>query len=105
MFHTIYSFELAVHRHQSAPLRNERERFLEKLREGGANRHLLQHDATLLLHIVEQLKLQKLRAIDYVEIKRAANKWIRTSSKGKQPAQEGTLFYAFAGLAKRFLKF
>ncbi|HKN23964.1 MAG TPA: tyrosine-type recombinase/integrase [Candidatus Acidoferrum sp.] len=105
MFQTIYTFQLAVHRHQSAPLRRERERFLEKRRDDGANRHLLQHDATLLIHIVDQLKIEKLRPVSNLEIKGAARKWLRKIVKERKTVPSETAFYSFTGLAKRFLQF
>jgi integrase/recombinase XerD len=105
MFDLLFTFELARLRHQSAPLRREREQFLDSLKTKGSSHATLLQSATRLVHIIEFLKLNELRPIGFAELKAAGLVWVDRDDPKRRKTSSRTLVYGFTGLAKRFLKF
>ena len=92
-------------RHRSAPLRIEREKFLEALHQQGASRHLLLQTASRLIYIVHYLHLTNLRSVTSEEIRRAAGVWVRNREPDRLHTFNASAVYGFTGLAKKFLRF
>ena len=77
MFESLFTSQLAVHRHRTAPLRKEREVFLEDLRRQGASQATLWQSASRLVYIVEFLNLRDFRPVTFQEIKDGAKVWLK----------------------------
>lgn len=105
MFESLFTFQLAVHRHRSAPLRTEREQFLEDFRRQGASHRSVLQAASRLVYIVHYLRLTKLRPIGLDEIWRAAKVWVKNREPERVRSVKRSAIYNFTGLARRFLKF
>jgi integrase/recombinase XerD len=105
VFESLFTFQLAMHRHRSAPLRIERETFLDDLRQQGASRHLLLQAASKLIYIVHYLHLTNLRPITSDEIRRAAKVWVSNREAERVRVFKPSAIYRFIGLAKKFLRF
>ena len=94
-----------MQRHRSAPLRIEREEFLENLRHQGASRPKLLQVASRLIYLVHYLHLTKLRFVTSEEIRRAAGVWVRSREPERLHTFNPSAVYGFTGLAKKFLRF
>lgn len=105
MFESLFASQLAIHRHRTAPLRTEREQFLQELRRQGSSHANLLQSASRLVYIVQFLNLRSLRPVTFDEIMDAGKVWV----KKREPQRVRTLsrcaVYGFTGLARRFLKF
>ena len=105
MFESLFTFRLAMLRHRSAPLRVEREEFLQNLSRQGASRHLLLQAASKLIYIVHYLHLTNLRPITSDQIRRAAKVWVSNREPERVRVFKPSAIYGFIGLAKKFLRF
>jgi site-specific recombinase XerD len=105
MFESLFTSQLAVHRHRTAPLRKEREQFLEDLHRQGASRATLWQSAGRLVYIVEFLNLRDLRPVTFQEIKDAAKVWLKNREPKRVHTVSRCAIYGFTGLARRFIKF
>jgi integrase/recombinase XerD len=105
MFESLFTFRLAIHRHQSAPLRLEREQFLEHLRRQGLSDGNLRQCANKLVYIVHFLRLRELRSIGIDEIKHSAELWLKKRVFYRTNTFNPCAIYQFTGIAKHFLKF
>jgi len=105
MFESLFSFQLARNRHMSAPLRVEREQFLEKLRSQGASHHNLLQTASRLVYVVHYLHLDKLRPVSFEEIRLAARAWVKNREPDRVRTTNPAAIYGFTGIARKFLRF
>ncbi len=105
MFESLFTTQLAVHRHRTAPLRTEREQFLEDLRRRGASHSSLLQSASRLVYIVQFLNLRNLRRITFDEIRDAAKLWVKNREPERLRTVNPCAIYGFTGLGRRFLKF
>jgi integrase/recombinase XerD len=105
VFEELFTFQLAMHRHRSAPLRVERETFLEELRRQGASRHLLLQTASRLIYIVHYLRIPNLRSVTTDEIRQAARVWVKNRDPDRLRTFSRSAIYGFTGLARKFLRF
>lgn len=77
MFEVVFIRRDAQEKHRSAPLRQERERFLIYLQNQGYRRQYLSTTANILLHIVRVVGLTSMRPVSEVEILQAAAQWVQ----------------------------
>ncbi len=105
MFTSLFALQLAVLRHRSAPLRLEREQFLQDLQAKGASRNALLQSAGKLVYVVRYLNLTHLRPITSAAILRAGRSWLRDRDPERVRSVSRSAIYGFTGLARRFLKF
>jgi integrase/recombinase XerD len=105
VFDKYFSLPAAIARHQSAPLAQERERFLTHLEATGTRRSAIRIAATYLLQAVNILGLRRLRDVTLEEVDRAADHWntLRNRNKPYPVGQSGVK--CFAQTARRFLRF
>ncbi len=75
MFEVVFIRRNALEKHRSAPLREERERFLNYLQGQGYSREQLVTIANSLLHIVNAIGLTSMRPVSEVEMLQAAEQW------------------------------
>lgn len=75
MFEQIFQTRRLIERHQQAPLRAEREKYLRHLLEQGFCQSKLLGAATYMLHIIRVLGLYELRVVDEEEIEKGAKSW------------------------------
>lgn len=104
-FDDLFTFQLAMLRHRSAPLRLEREKFLDNLRQQGASRHQLLQAASRLIYILHYLHLTNLRSVTSDEIRQAAGTWVKNREPERVHTFNPSTVYGFTGLAKNFLRF
>jgi integrase/recombinase XerD len=105
MFEKYFELPAAIARHQSAPLAEERERFLAHLEATGTRRSAIRIAATYLIQIVRILGLYRLRDVTLEEIDRATDRWdkLRNGDKPYPIGQSGVRCFALT--ARRFLRF
>ena len=77
MLNKIYAKPFAIKRHATAPLLNERLKYLKYWIDCGANNNHLQQIATFLLVIMDTLNFYQLRIISSNEINQGAKRWPR----------------------------
>jgi integrase/recombinase XerD len=75
MFQRLYEEPHALKRHLTAPLLDERLRYLTHWAERGAARETLRITACYLLVVIDQLKLSEMRTITSSELEAAAERW------------------------------
>jgi hypothetical protein len=75
MFEVIFVWWSAQEKHRDAPLRYERERFLNYLQDQGCSRYLLVTTANIPFHIVSVRGLTSMSPVSEVEILQAAAQW------------------------------
>src|SRR5690349_1435761 len=105
MFESLFTSQLAIHRHRTAPLRTEREQFLEHLRRQGSSHANLLQSASRLVYIVQFLNLKNLRPVNFDEIMDAGKVWVKKREPQRVHILNRCAVYGFTGLARRFLKF
>jgi len=105
MFDSLFIVRSAVVRHKSAPLRYERERFLEHVSQRAIPRKNLQQYASTLLHIIRILRLKNLRTVSTDEVTAAALLWLNERRRKVLPKNQRNLVDRFASISKQFLKF
>src|SRR6059036_502876 len=105
MFDQLFNCPEAVSRHQSAPLLNERLRYLRYCQDVGSPRGTLRRKAHELLVIIDQMNLQPEGMIGLEDIEVAALQWAyRRPSHYKLRDPEKTRRH-FVRTAKRWLEF
>src|SRR5262249_59433278 len=91
MFDKLFNCPEAVAQHQSAPLLNERVRYLCHCQEVGSPRGTLRRKAHELLVIIDEMSLRAERAIRLEDIEAAARQWAeRTHTHYKLKKSEET---------------
>lgn len=105
MFESCIALPSALVRHRSAPLAEERERFLAHLQSCGTGRGNLRTAAAYLLQIVRVLRLRKLREVTPEEIQRAAKRWANQRSRYSQHRAGSWSVAYFGWIARRWLRF
>src|SRR5215469_4138698 len=92
-------------RHESAPLRQEREQYLAYMLKRGVSRIVVRSTAAYLIHIVRVLELRALRIVELKEIEAGGRKWAAyQGSLRKKLRQPGSPFM-FIRIAKSWLRF
>jgi len=105
MFDQLFNCPEAVAQHQSAPLLNERLRYLRHCQDVGSPRGTLRRKAHELLVIIDQMNLQPEGMIGLKDIEAAAHQWAyRQPSHYKLRNPEKTRRH-FVRTAKRWLEF
>ena len=105
MFDKYFSLPAAIARHRSAPLVEERERFLAQLEDWGIGRRNVRMAACYLIPIIEVLRLHRLRGVTPEEVEQAASRWSKLPHK-LGPSGSGEYGRInFARIARRFLRF
>ena len=105
VFDRYFSLPAALARHRSAPLAEERERFLTHLEATGTGRSAIRIAATYLLQVVNVLGLRRLRDVTLEEVDRAADHWNTLRNQDKQYPAGQSGVKCFAQTARRFLRF
>jgi hypothetical protein len=105
IFDRYFSLPAALARHRSAPLAEERERFLTHLEATGTGRSAIHVAATYLLQVVNLLGLRRLRDVTLEEVDRAADHWNTLRNQDKQYPAGQSGVRCFAQTARRFLRF
>jgi integrase/recombinase XerD len=105
VFERYFSLPAALARHRSAPLAEERERFLTHLEATGTGRSAIRIAATYLLQVVNVLGLRRLRDVTLEEVDRAADHWNTLRNQDKQYPAGQSGVRCFAQTARRFLRF
>jgi len=99
-------FPSVVQRHQTAPLRKERERFLEYVSQRGCSQKGLQQYASALLYVLRFLHLKNhLRAINVDEINAAARSWLKSKKRENPAISCRNRIHHFSSVAKQFVQF
>jgi integrase/recombinase XerD len=103
MFNQLFSHPRALERHTTAPLAEERLRYLSHCAELGANRDTLRQLAQAQLAVIEQLGLTANGKISSERIEAAADRWVvRQRRKGKDCRRTRIRFLS---VARRWLRF
>jgi integrase/recombinase XerD len=105
VFDRYFSLPAALARHRSAPLAEERERFLTHLEATGTGRSAIRIAATYLLQVVKVLGLRRLRDVTLEEVDGAADQWNTLRNQDKQYPAGQSGVKCFAQTARRFLRF
>jgi integrase/recombinase XerD len=105
VFDRYFSLPAALARHRSAPLADERERFLTHLEAAGTGRSAIRIAAAYLLQVVNVLGLRRLRDVTLEEVDRAADQWNTLRNQDKQYPAGQFGVRCFAQTARRFLRF
>jgi integrase/recombinase XerD len=105
VFDKYFSIPAALARHRSAPLAEERERFLTHLEATGTGRSAIRIAAAYLLQVVNILGLRRLRDVTLEEVDRAADHWNTLRNQDKQYPAGQSGVKCFAQTARRFLRF
>jgi integrase/recombinase XerD len=105
VFDKYFSLPAAIARHQSAPLAEERERFLTHLEATGTGRSAIRVAAIYLLQVINVLGLRRLRDVTLEEVDRAADHWNTLRNQDKQYPAGQSGVKCFAQTARRFLRF
>jgi len=105
MFDTLFVIQSAVERHQCAPLRRERERFLEYVKQRGIPHKALQQYASTLLAAVRILRLKDLCAVGVDQVEKGAQLWLKERRLKGYTKDHKNVVYRFASVSKQFLKF
>jgi integrase/recombinase XerD len=105
MLESLLERSFSLNRHTAAPLLSERVAFLKYLQERGTSRTALRNVSGQLLHVIDLLKLEKLRDVKVGEIKEAARRWgkqQRTNAKARSYVRTESYFEY---VAKKWLRF
>ena len=105
VFETLLTYPVALERHRTAPLYDERVAFLEKLRADGRGIGRLRTVASLQLQIIRLLRLRQMRDIYLEELKSAARIWQLYSGPGRlgKPGRSATK--SFMQVGREWLSF
>jgi integrase/recombinase XerD len=105
MFDQLFNCPEAVTQHQSAPLLNERVRYLRHCQDVGSPRGTLRRKAHELLVIVDQMNLQPDGMIDAEEIEEAARRWAYRQPSHYKLKDAEKIRTHFLRTAKQWLSF
>ncbi len=105
MLETLLEHPFFLNRHRDAPLLNEREVFLGHLQQQGTSRVALRNLSGELIHVVRFLRLEKLRDVSQVEIRRAAQRWVGQQRSNPKARSYGNTASFFIYAAKKWLHF
>jgi integrase/recombinase XerD len=105
MFDSLFTVRSTIQRHRSAPLRSERERFLEHVSQRAIPRKNLQQYASTLLHIIRILRLKNLRAVSTDQVRAGAQLWLDERRRNGLPKNQRNPADRFVSISKQFLKF
>jgi len=105
MFDTLFVIQSAVERHECAPLRREREHFLEYVKQRGIPQKALQQYASTLLAAIRILRLKDLRAVGIDQVEKGAQLWLKERRLKGYAKNHKNVVYRFASVLKQFLKF
>lgn len=106
MFERLYKNPDTCRCHRSAPFLQERERYLESLRQRGYSKRSLRQIAAKLLVVIRELGPDAVRRADVAEIKAAAERYKkgrRRLASQPEPKRSGEYFKGFATDWLRFL--
>lgn len=106
MFERLYKNPDTCSCHRSAPFLQERERYLESLRQRGYSKRSLRQIAAKLLVVIRELGPDAVRRADVAEIKAAAERFKkgrRCRASHPEPKRPGEYFKCFATDWLRFL--
>jgi integrase/recombinase XerD len=92
----------ALKRHQTAPLRRQREEFLAHLARGGRSRVKLRDASTYIVRFIQRANFRRMRRIDLSEIRRSAEKWRRRNPTYPAGVQARKHFLRYAKAWLRF---
>lgn len=107
MFQRLYEDPHTLKRHLTAPLLDERLRYLAHWAERGATWTTLRSTASCLLLVIDQLKLSEMRTITSIEMEAAAERWAQYQA-GLRGVEDGLLpwsKYYFIKHGTRWLDF
>ena len=105
MFERLFTDGPTIERYRTAPLLDERLRWLEHCAEAGVRRYTLRQIASNQVHLVHLLDLQAGGRVDIHRIKAAADQWIRHGRcRSHRPARPDAR-QSFVGGAVRWLRF
>lgn len=107
MLRTLLGIERAFYadRHEEAPLREEREAFLEHLLQQGTSLAAARGVAWQLLNVIRLLRLTELRDVKVAEIEDAARRWARRqeANPNVRSCKHSSSFFVY--VAKKWLRF
>ena len=106
MFERLYKDSDTCSSHRSAPFLQERERYLESLRQRGYSKRSLRQIASKLLVVIREMGPDAVRRADVAEINAAAEKFKRGRRRlasHPEPKRPGEYFKCFATNWLRFL--
>src|SRR3989442_3120404 len=101
MFNQLFNHPRALERHTSAPLAEERLRYLSHCAEQGANRDTLRQVAQAQLVVIEQLGLTADGKISSERIEAAADRWVALQCGRRKTKHCRRTRMRFLGLASR----
>jgi hypothetical protein len=101
MFNQLFNRPWAVERHTTAPLAEERLRYLSHCAEQGANRDTLRHVAQAQLAVIEQLGLTADGKISSERIEAAADRWVALRRRKRKTKDCRRTRIRFLGVARR----
>jgi integrase/recombinase XerD len=104
MLETLFKQEVALQRHRSAPLLEERVQYLAHLQNEGTSINRLRIVAAMLLGAAAHLRLNTIQPIDKTEIERASERWVREPA-GRRKSSVAGLSPAFILVASNWLRF
>lgn len=105
MFDLLFNCREAVARHQSAPLLNERVRFLQFCKVCGSPRGTLRRVACELLVVIDQLHLQREGVVQLTDVKAAAHRWAYRRPSHYKLRDAENIKRHFISVATRWLRF
>jgi integrase/recombinase XerD len=105
MIDSVFLIESDRQKHRTAPLFQERERYLTYLFEIGSRRERVRDVATMLLHVVRLLELESPRPIGIDEILRGCRRWVDESNARRHGGSSVASTYQFKLVATNWLRF
>jgi integrase/recombinase XerD len=105
IFDRIFQWKSACLRHREAPLRIEREQFLQHLLEQGTGRPRVRSVAGMLLNITRVMELDDLHSVAISEIESAGQRWVADSNTYKKSSKGTTSAYGFTNTAASLFRF
>jgi len=89
----------------SAPLLQERERYLAYLFQNGVSRQSVRTAACMLLHVVRLMSLERMRPVSISEIRQAGDQWLHDPLVHTTRAVGPSSADSFVGAALRWFRF
>lgn len=105
MFNNLFTQSAAIARYESAPMLEERLRYLKHCEAGGARRSTLQELAADQLLLIRLLHLKSGDRVDIKQVKAAIKEWSRTRSRSCSADAAANRRRRFLGRAVRWLNF
>lgn len=105
MIESVYLVESDRDRHRRAPLLPERERYLNHMIEAGCCRERVRNVATMLLHVVRLLELDRLRAVAMDEVLEGCKRWVDDANARRYRRPGMACPYTFKLVATNWLRF